>query len=225
MLEPSQEDLPGIHSVPVVERFYPAGTLIMEEGQVATRSLVMVTAGWAISYKSMQNGQRVVVDFPLRGDLINHGSPAGRAYRSVLAQTDLVTFEINIERQGLLSGYSPFLARSIMSLVARNYGIAMEHLANVARRRPLERAAYLLLEIAYRLERAETLKHNRFQFPFTQSDLADALGLTAIHTNRVLRDLREAELIVVRNGVVELVDKPGLIDMTFFDPAYLSYGG
>jgi CRP-like cAMP-binding protein len=220
-LSPSDEDVEAIHSMAVVERFYPAGTSLMEEGETR-RAELFISSGWALSYKSMSNGQRVVTDFLQRGDLVSSNAAAGKVYRSVQSATDVTTFEIEIQRSRL-SAYSPYIASMMMRLMARNCDIAAEHLANVSRRRPVERLAFLFLETAYRHAQQGPGEVDRYVFPFTQRDLADALGLTAIHTNRLLRVLREGELLRFQHWTVELIDKTGLLEMTQFDPGYLTF--
>ena len=190
----------------VIERFYPAGTSLMEEGEVR-RADLFISSGWALSYKSMSNGQRVVADFLQHGDLVSNAI-AGQVHRSVQATTDVATFEIKLHRSQR-SAHWPYIASMMTRLMARNCDIAVEHLANVSRRRPLERLAFLFLEAAYRHGQAGSSQADRYAFPFTQRDLADALGLTAIHVNRLLRVLREGELLRFQRGTVELIDKAG----------------
>jgi CRP-like cAMP-binding protein len=104
----------------------------------------------------------------------------------------------------------------------RSLDIAVEHFANVSRRPPLDRLACLFLEVDYRLSQSGLVEADRFEFPFTQRDLADALGLTAIHVNRLLRVLREAELLRFQHWTVELTNKRELIERTQFDAGYVS---
>jgi CRP-like cAMP-binding protein len=207
----------------IVERFYPAGTIILEEGSVR-RSLLLVSSGWALSFKSMADGRRLVADFPLRGDLLSNGSIFGTNLRAALAVTDVTTFEIAMDTELLLLRQTPLLTKMCMHLLNRNFSIATEHLANIARRPPIERTAHLLLEMRHRLQMAGLASGQAFSFPFTQSDLADALGLTAIHTNRVLRDLREDGLLIFRGAAVQLLDLESLQGMTQFDAGYLTLG-
>lgn len=221
-LRPAAADIDGIIAVPVVERFYPAGSSIIEEGRTR-RSLTLISSGWTIASKTIGNGTRLVTDFPLCGDLVSGGSIAGRAYRSVIAATDVTSFELRLDGAWFGSRYSPFLAKAMMMSMARNYGIIMEHLGCVARRRPTERTVCLFLELAYRLDQAGVCSGDRFAFPFTQGDLADALGLTAIHMNRVLRVLRENGLLTVRGGTVVLTARHAMHSMTRFDPSYLAF--
>jgi CRP-like cAMP-binding protein len=213
-----------LKTVNIAERFYPSGTVILEEGAVR-RSLLLVSSGWALSYKSMADGRRLVADFPLRGDLLSNGSAFGASYRAARAVTDVTTFEIVLDKEMLLARRAPFLATMFMHLMTRNFGIATEHLASIARRPPIERTIHLFLEMHHRLHVAGLANGQAFSFPFTQSDLADSLGLTAIHTNRVLRDLREDGLLIFRGAAVQLLDLPSLHGITEFDADYLALGG
>jgi CRP-like cAMP-binding protein len=216
----SGEDARSIDSISVIERFYPAGTSLMEEGEIR-RADLFISSGWALSYKSMSNGQRVVADFLQHGDLVSNAI-AGKVHRSVQATTDVTTFEIKLHRSQL-SAHWPYIASMMTRLMARNCDIAVEHLANVSRRRPVERLAFLFLEAAYRHEQAGSERTDQYVFPFTQRDLADALGLTTIHINRLLRVLRERGLLRFHRGIVELADKAGLLEITHFDPGYLAF--
>ena len=219
-LKPNSISLDALKPLMVVERVYPAGAVIFDEGRTP-RLLVVMVSGWALACRTMPDGRRLVGDFLSRGDLLSHGSLAGRAYRSVIAVEDITVFEISTDRLQPLVEFTSQITGALLRLMARNFGIATEHLTNVARRSPIERTAHLMLEMHYRLEQAGLASGNRFHFPFTQSDLADALGLTAIHMNRVLRDMREEGYLVFRNGAVDLLDLPALRAMTHFDPEYL----
>jgi CRP-like cAMP-binding protein len=91
----------------------------------------------------------------------------------------------------------------------------------VGRRKALARVAHFLLELAVRLERAGEAKSQGYRCPLTQYDLADALGLTAIYVNRMLRELRELGYVEFRNGSVRFLDRQGLEGLVGFDSEYL----
>jgi len=99
-----------------------------------------------------------------------------------------------------------------------------ERLITLGRRSAAARVAHLLLELSVRLEFIGQGDSSGFFCPLTQHDLANALGLTAIHVNRVLRSLRQLGLVVFRNSEVEFLDRTGLIELAQFDAAYLGGG-
>jgi hypothetical protein len=94
----------------------------------------------------------------------------------------------------------------------------------LGRRSAASRVAHLLLELSVRLELIGQGSTSRFICPLTQHDLANALGLTAIHVNRVLRNLRQLGLVVFRNSEVEFLDRTGLAELAQFDATYLGRG-
>ena len=218
----SDDEARALRSASIIERYYSRGTVILHEGYTR-RAILFVSSGWGLAYKSMSNGKRLVSDFLLHGDLISTGSIAGRTFRSVVATTNVSIFELSPHDLFSLSRNSPYLFVLIMRLVARNFGIATERLANISRRRPVERTAWLFLEIAHRISQMGPTARDGYDFPFTQGDLGDALGLTSIHMNRVLGELRRREIMTFRAGRVDLLDIQAMLDMTMFDPGYLSH--
>jgi CRP-like cAMP-binding protein len=216
-LQLSDDEARLIASLPITERFHPAGTMLVEE-DMASQANLFVVAGWALSYKSMATGHRVITDLLQRGDFISAHEATGRAHRSVQAKTDVIVFELDARR----ALESTRLASLTLLLMARNYCIVEEHVANVSRRAPLERLVWLLLETAFRYEQAGSGPSARFTLPITQLDLADALGLTAIHVNRVLRVLREKGWLRFQRWSVEILQKAQLIETTGFNPSHLA---
>jgi CRP-like cAMP-binding protein len=215
----SEADARLISPLPIAQRAYPAGVMVVEEEQTR-RGHIFIASGWAYSYRSMANGHRVVHDFLQRGDFLGaHEAPAN-ARLSVEARTDVVTYEIEAPR----CVQSPRLVGLIFRLFARNCRVADEHLANIARLAPQQRLSSLLLEVAYRREQAALGPGQSFDFPFTQRDLGDSLGLTAIHINRLLRLLREQQYLRFQHWRLEFLDQPTLTDIAGFSPGYLSFG-
>ena len=103
--------------------------------------------------------------------------------------------------------------------------MVVEHLVNLGRRSAEERAAHLLLELGARLNLVGIGDRTGFDCPLTQYHLADALGLSAVHVNRVLRHLREEGLVAFQKGRVGFDNFDGLRDLARFDTAYLDQGG
>ena len=97
----------------------------------------------------------------------------------------------------------------------------VEHLVGLGRRDAIKRISHFLLELCTRLSLLGLGSTAGYDCPLTQYHLADALGLTSVHVNRVLRDLRQAELVSFRAGRVTFLDYEGLVDLAEFDPTYL----
>ena len=99
--------------------------------------------------------------------------------------------------------------------------IFREWVVNVGRRDSRTRISHLLCELALRLERTGQGRDGIFDFPLTQEQLADATGLTAVHTNRTLQSLRRDNLIQLSNGILRVLDWEKLREVGDFDELYL----
>jgi CRP-like cAMP-binding protein len=103
--------------------------------------------------------------------------------------------------------------------------MVVEHLVNLGRRNAEERMAHFLLELGSRLSLVGIGDRSGYPCPLTQYHLADALGLSAVHVNRVLRHLREAGLVTFQKGQVTFEDVTRLKELAVFDTAYLDQEG
>nr|WP_246870334.1 Crp/Fnr family transcriptional regulator [Novosphingobium sp. SG707] len=99
--------------------------------------------------------------------------------------------------------------------------IVGEWLTNVGRRDARGRISHHLCEFAVRLRFAGLLEGNAYEFPLTQEQIADATGLTVVHVNRTLQDLRRAGVIRTKRRAVQIVDWQRLVQLSDFSPRYL----
>ncbi|AZO56270.1 MULTISPECIES: Crp/Fnr family transcriptional regulator [unclassified Mesorhizobium] len=207
--------LPG-----ALRRLYPANTTIAREHQ-AKSSILVMTAGWAAFGKTLRNGSRLIVDFALPREiaLIEF---CGEGGETATALSDVTAIELAGPVHTCFSRYPQSICEAILLAEVRRYARVAEHLAGVSRRGPVERTAHFLLELGCRAHRSPTSYPDRFECPLTQAEMADALGLSAVHVSRVLKDLRESGLASFRNGVVELHDHAELIKTAGFDRSYIS---
>ena len=101
-------------------------------------------------------------------------------------------------------------------------GFAGNQHRDVGRRDALERMAHLICEAHYRLSLVDAHQSQQIYFPLTQDDLADVLGLTPVHINRKLQQLRQEKLITLRSKQLTIHDLRTLQQIAGFDPAYLA---
>jgi CRP-like cAMP-binding protein len=99
--------------------------------------------------------------------------------------------------------------------------IQREWTLNLGQRSAYERIAHLLIELYLRLNNVGRAHNGRCDFPLTQNDLADATGLTSVHVNRTLQELRRDNLIELERRQLQILDMPGLMDAAMFNPNYL----
>ena len=115
----------------------------------------------------------------------------------------------------------PRLATAILWAASRDEAMVVEHLVNIGRRSAIERTAQFFMELAERLSLIGLATETEFKCPLSQSVLVDALGLTAIHVNWVLRQLRELGLLMLRKGSVGIQDLNRLRKLTGYQDGYL----
>jgi CRP-like cAMP-binding protein len=206
-------------------RSFVSGRDMVHQGQSAQAAYIL-SSGWVCSYKIQPDGTRQVVDFQVPGDFLG--------LRSVLLRTSDHSFEpvVNIEAAEVLASdllealaQTPRLATAILWAASRDEAMVVEHLVGIGRREADARMAHFLLELGSRLALVDMGSRAGFDCPLTQYHLADALGLSAVHVNRVLRQLREAQLVTFRDGRVTFDDYGRLVELAGFDAAYLDQTG
>jgi CRP-like cAMP-binding protein len=121
--------------------------------------------------------------------------------------------------------HAPRLATAVLWAASRDEAMVVEHLVNLGRRSAEERMAHFLLELGARLMLVGMGDKTGYACPLTQYHLADALGLSAVHVNRVLRHLRDDGLVTFRKGQVVFNDIDRLRKLAGFDIDYLDQDG
>jgi len=206
-------------------RSFQAGHELIHEGQ-AKASAFILSEGWACSYKLLPDGARQIVDFQIPGDFLGLRSILFRtADHSIEAVTRIEATEVLAS--DILDAFAdaPRLATAVLWAASRDEAMVVEHLVNLGRRSAEERMAHFLLELGVRLTLVGAADLNGFDCPLTQYHLADALGLSAVHVNRVLRHLREEGLVTFQKGRVTFDDFNRLKTVGGFDTAYLDQDG
>lgn len=199
----------------------PALTEIVHEGQAGHHAFIL-QEGWVCAYKLLPDGGRQVINFSLPGDIMGLRSVLLRTSdHSFAAVTDVVVSEVTGRQMLETFERTPRLAAAILWAASRDEAMVVEHLVNIGRRSALVRTAHLLLELGLRLQLVGFGTESGFACPLNQYLLADALGLTAIHVNRVLRQLRERGLVTFRDGHVVFHDLAGLRDLANYHSGYL----
>mgnify|MGYP000072190905 CR=1 FL=1 len=206
-------------------RFFVAGHDMVHQGQSDQLAYILFS-GWVCSYKIQSDGTRQIVDFQVPGDFLG--------LRSVLLLASDHSFEpigkieaAEVLKRDLLAAFArtPRLATAILWAASRDEAMVVEHLAGIGRRDADARMAHFLLELGSRLALVGMGTNEGYDCPLTQYHLADALGMSAIHVNRVLRKLRESGLVTFRDGHVSFNNREGLVELAEFDPAYLDQTG
>ena len=202
-----------------------AGAELVHEREAGQRAYIL-QQGWACCYKLLPDGGRQVIDVRLPGDFVGLRSVLLRtADHSSAAVTAAVVAEVPARRMLATFHALPRLGAAILWAASRDEAMVVEHLVGVGRRDALARTAHFLVELGLRLRLVGLGSEAGYACPLNQYLLADALGLTAIHLNRTLRQLRERELVTFRDGEVTFHDLGRLRALAGHHGGYLDQGG
>jgi CRP-like cAMP-binding protein len=186
----------------------------------------LMISGFSIRHKIAGNGGRQIFSIHMKGDLADlQNSLLGTADHNLQALTHVEAALIPVAAIQDIAFTRPAIGRAMWYETLVDASIFREWTLNVGRRDARSRAAHMLCEFALRLEIAGLGERCDYELPMTQEQLADALGLTSVHTNRTLMGLGGEGLIERRHRSVKIVDWPGLMKVGDFDPAYLHLNG
>lgn len=194
---------------------------IVREGE--SPSVVrLVVSGWACRYKDLPDGRRQIVGFFVPGDFCDlNVYILQRMDHSIGALTPVSYLAIPPDLMEWLGAARPRVAQALLWHHLVESSIQREWLLNIGQRNALERLAHLLLELFFRLRVVGLAKSNVIDFPLTQHDLAEATGITPVHLNRTLQELRRQGLVELRSKRLQILDLEKLMQLSMFNMNYL----
>ncbi len=184
-------------------------------------AVYVLCEGFVSRYRVLPDGRRQVLGFGMPGDLVGYPSCLfPRATASVCCVTDVRIAPVPLDELFALVVRFPRIGAALFWSAARDAAISNERLVTVGRRNADERVAYMFLELIALQGIAALRDGDRFTLPVTQELIADAVGFSTPHVNRVLRRLRERGLLSVDGQQVEVQNARDLILTASFDPAH-----
>jgi CRP-like cAMP-binding protein len=209
--------LPGIATLVDVERDF------VQIGEPAHHACLIVH-GLVARFAQTRNGDRSIVALHIPGDMADlHSVVAPHVTWALHALTPTRILRIPHAKLRHLTERYPGIAAAFWRDCAVDANILARWTANLGRKDALGRVAHLLAEMAVRYSVID-VRDGGFPFPITQVDLADAVGLTPVHLNRVLKRLAEDGIAVKDADYVRVLDEQRLSRAGEFDPAYLQQG-
>jgi CRP-like cAMP-binding protein len=200
---------------------FPAGKTIVRAGAVLSQSMLTVE-GVVARFKDLSEGQRQISELHVAGDFTDlHGFLLKRLDHSVGTLTRTRMALVPHENVRRITEEEPHLSRLLWFSTLLDSASQRERILSIGRRPALARLAHLVCELHVRLELVGLVEDGSFALPITQLDLGDATGLTAVHVNRMLKQLRDDRLVTFRGGQVTIHDWPRLQQVGEFDAAYL----
>jgi CRP-like cAMP-binding protein len=197
------------------------GSPLTREGGLNGEAHALLS-GWAFRFRVFEDGRRQISRLFLPGDFIGlHSGILGIPEQPVAALTDVQLAKF--DARGFVDRLraAPGLWLAVLWSDARDRLIAEERIASIGRRSAYQRLAHICVELYIRLELIGAASDDTFVLPLTQDHLADLLGLTSIHVNRTLRQLKREGLIAMQGRTMRLLSRRRLESIADFDPRYL----
>lgn len=195
-------------------------TLIKAGDQVNVSTLLL--EGFMARYIDDRRGLRQLVAIHIPGEFVDlHAYPMKRLDHNVGTLTPAKIATVQHETISALVANNVQFARKLWFSTLIDAAMHRAWIFRLGRLDAVGRVAHLLSELNARLEAVDLSDGHNFQLEMKQTDLAEACGLTSVHVNRVIRQLREMELCLVRTSRVEILDRSGLERRGNFDPQYL----
>lgn len=194
---------------------------ITSEGEQA-RSVKILEAGWACRCRMLPDGRRQIVALLLPGDACDFDAVAPAPLdHSVTTLTSVSLREIPHEAFEAMLVAHPRLREARWRDHMLAAAIQREWMVSLGQRNARERVAHLLCEAMARLELVGLADGKVCDFPLTQIDLGEATGLSSVHVNRTLQELRGGGLVRLRDRQLQIADFEALAEIGLFEPSYL----
>ena len=217
----SAEDRAAIAKLSRVARVVAPRRDLIREGE-HPRYIHLMLDGWACRYKTLPDGRRQIVAFFVPGDFCDLNVYVLKAMdHSIGAITRLSVADISRDEMDKLTTDYPRVTQALWWEALVNSAIQREWTLNVGQRTAYERIAHLLVELFLRLKTVDLITGTSCDFPLTQTDIADATGLTAVHVNRTLQELRRDKLIELDRRRLNIPNLQRLMEAAMFNPNYL----
>lgn len=207
--------------LPLRLKSLPARQDIVREGDVPSECCLVVE-GFAYRYILTGEGKRQILSFHISGDVPDlqslHLDVMDHSLGTLVAST--LAFIQHDDMRALIRKHSR-LGDLFWRDTLIDASTFRQWMVGLGRRSARGRIAHLLCELLVRLRAVHLVDNDSFALPVTQAELSDALGITTVHVNRVLQELRGENLISLRGGALKVLDWAGLKSAGEFDAAYL----
>lgn len=218
-LLPSEEA--ALRGLPFRLRSVPADQDILREGDVSTECCLVVE-GFLFRYNLTRKGKRQIHSFHVAGDIPDLQSLHLKVMDHSLGTLvpSQLAFVHHDDLRSLMESY-PRLVDLFWRDTLIDAAIFRQWMVGMGQRSAHARIAHLLCELLVKMRAVDLVKDGAFDLPITQAEMGDALGVTPVHVNRVLQEIRDAELITWRGAAATVLDWQGLKKMGEFDAGYL----
>lgn len=217
----SEEEEREIRSLVAQVVEVPADRTVIRHGEELSTSTLLLD-GWMARAKDLRSGNRQLVELHVAGDFTDiHGFTLKRLDHDIITLSRCRLALVPHDRLRKMTERFPHLTRLYWFATNSDAAIQREWTLSLGRRSALSRMAHLFCELNVRLGIVGLAEQNSYHFPLTQSELSECLGMTSVHVNRTLQELRRMKLVDLQNRRVTILDLAGLKGVAEFDDTYL----
>ena len=217
----TDEERYGLATLPMMVRDHKANTTFVHEGDRPAQCCVLLD-GIVCRHRNTRGGQRQILSFHIAGDIPDLQSLHLKVMdHSLGALTPVQGGFIAHEHVHALIRQHPRLASAFWRETLIDGAVFREWIVGLGRRNALQHMAHLFCELYVKMEAVGLAADHAFALPLTQVDLGDALGLSNVHVNRTLQEMRGRNLVALERRVLTIIDWATLKALGEFDPIYL----
>jgi CRP-like cAMP-binding protein len=217
----SAEEEKAIRAAVAETRNVAADEILIRSGEERNSSVILLD-GWLARSKDLAGGERQVTELHVAGDFADlHGFTLKRLDHDVVALSNCIVATVPHDRLQDITERFPRLARVYWSWTNVDGAISRELALSLGQRSAISRMAHLFCELYFRLDAVGKADALGYEFPLTQRELAECLGLTVVHANRMVQELRRRSLIELESRKLTILDRGALEGLAEFDPTYL----
>ena len=217
----SDEERHAVENLPAKIQTLGARQDIVRDGEKPEHCCLLVE-GWAFRYKLLGEGRRQILSFHVTGDMPDlHSLHIATMDHSLATLTEATIAFIPHESLLDVTQRFPGVATILCRETLIDAAIFRQWIAGMGQRDAFGRMAHLFCELYSKLEGMGLAAGHRCTLPFTQAELGDALGLSSVHTNRTLQEMRTQDLIATRARTLSITAWDRLVQAAEFDPSYL----
>jgi len=215
------EEERAIRAAVAETRRVPSDTIAIRAGEELNASTLLLD-GWMARSKDLQTGERQITELHIAGDFADlHSFTLKELDHDVMTLSECTVAIVPHDRLRELTERYPHVGRVYWFSTNIDAAIHREMALSLGQRSALSRMAHLFCELYVRLDVVGRASKDGYDFPLTQRELSECLGLTVVHANRTLQELRRRKLVEFEKGKLKILDRRGLEGVAEFDPTYL----
>ena len=217
----TQDEQDLLKSLEEREEHYKSGDLVRKKGESAD-DLIILKSGWAFISNQLDQNIRSIFNVKLHGDIVGISELSFDKYLyDFVALTDITICPFPKKNLNEIFTKSERLSRVFYTILSREQSMLYERIVSIGRRTALEKVAHFMVEISVRLGMLGMDTEKKFDFPIRQEHIADLLGLSSIHVNRSMNELKRHGYIEYDRSSLTILDREKLLSLANFNHLFL----